>query len=191
MKKIISPFTILAISAFFLLVSCHSTDQIQDSKGEQFVLSIGDSTNQIYSLVQKGNTEQALKVFEKINSEMALQLKASYDDAEKNFSMGLIGFEDFFMVQSRINYAILETLPTQETPTLIGADTREKIRILVTDNALEEALLLMLPNLKEDATLQLGRLRAVKNYLEKGLITKEQMLRVQNQVQFAILELVK
>ena len=59
--------------------------------------------DQIYSKVRDGNTAEALDLFEKTTPQDALLLRAQFERVHKDFSRGLIGFDDFAITLARIH----------------------------------------------------------------------------------------
>ena len=146
---------------------------------------------QILNEVQKGNTEEALDLLERTSPQEAILLKGQFERVHKDFSRGLIGFDDFAITLARIHFAILEWAPAKTTKTDVDAIPRDQIRKLAEAGALEEALQLLLPAMEEDATLMLARIRSTQGYYNQGLVSEEQLDRLKLNLKFGILELVE
>lgn len=68
-----------------------------------------DTKAQIQEFISLGQTEEALQLLETLTSDSVL-LQARFNNAKKQYSMGLIDFSEWSRTQAQINYATLELL---------------------------------------------------------------------------------
>ena len=189
------PITTLISSLLFTVLQLWTSCTIAQPPSTKDAQVAGDTVltqrEQILNEVRIGNTGEALNLLERTSPQEAILLKGQFERVHKDFSRGLIGFDDFAIALARIHFSILEWAPAKTTKTDVDAIPRDQIRKLAEAGALEEALQLLLPAMEEDATLMLARIRSTQGYYNRGLVSEEQLDRLKLNLKFGILELVE
>ena len=189
------PITTLTSSLLFTILLLWASCTVTKPPSTQDAQVAGESVltqrEQIFNEVRKGNTGGALDLLEKTSNQEAILLKAQFEKAHKDFSRGLIYFDDLAITLARIHFAIVELAPPKTSEVNVAAIPKDQVRKLAEAGELEEALQLLLPSMEEDATLMLARIRSTQSYYNQGLVREEQLDRLKLNVKFGILELVE
>lgn len=191
-NSISTPISSVLLAILLLWTSCTAAKRpsTQDAP-----VAAGDTLltqrEQIFNEVREGNTAKALALLEKTKPQDALLLKAQFEQAHKDFSRGLIDFDDFAITLARIHFAIVEWAPGETTQATVATTSKNQVRELAEAGELEEALHLLLPAMEEDAILMLARLHSTEKCYQQGLIPEDQLDQLKLKLKFAILEMVE
>lgn len=150
------------------------------------------SRDTILYLVSEGNTGDALQLLMDAGVDDALLLLTRFNASTKQFSMGLIGYDEWARTQAQINYTMLELTPGRHsTETKTAAIPRDQIKKLAEAGKLEEALGLLFPAKPDDTALVLARIKTARKYYKLGTIDSENFDQIKAQVTLAVLEMSK
>jgi len=150
---------------------------------------ISVSRDTILYLVSEGNTADALQLLMDAGVEDALLHLARFDASMKQFTMGLINYDEWSRTQAQINYTILELTPGNSPESKTAAIPRDQIKKLAEAGKLEDALRLLFPAKPDDAALVLARIKTARKYFELGTIDSKDFEQIKAQITLAILEM--
>ncbi len=179
--------TLLGIATLFCLPFCSAQKTTNTSVEGETALA----RQQILDEVSEGNTETALHMLTDAGFEDIVLLQSRFDAAQKQFSLGLIDYEEWSRTQAQINYAILEVAPKAENSKSAAVILGDKITNLVETGQLEDALRLLSPAKPDDVALLMARMKTAEKYNKLGLVDAENLARIKAQISYAILELMK
>lgn len=147
------------------------------------------SSDTILYLVSEGNTADALQLLTEAGFEDALLQVARFEASKKQFSMGLINYDEWSRIQAQINSAILEMTPSDAKATNNVVIPRDHIIKLVEAGKLEDALRLLFPAKPDESTLILARLKTAQKYHKIGTVDSPSLNQIKTQIAMAILEM--
>ncbi len=85
---------------------------------------------QIQKLISLGKTEEALELLEQLTSDAVL-LQSRFNDAKRQYSMGMIDFSEWSRTQAQVNYNALEVMNSVKTNSIEMNITTTKVSITV------------------------------------------------------------
>ena len=147
------------------------------------------SRDTIIFLVSEGNTTDALQLLIDAGFEDALLQVARFNASKKQFSKGLINYEEWSLTQAQINSAILEMTPSHTKAEKSLVIPQGRITKLVEAGKLEDALRLLFPAKPDDSALMLARLKSAQEYYTMGTIDSASLKQIKSLITLAILEI--